>query len=158
MKNNFKFIAVAALSLALGFTASNFAVSDVPANYKVAVVDVQQVVKKSKQVEALKVEQTKKITELTSFVQTAKANIAKEKDATKKKALQDKYNKELATKKTAIEKNYATKLAAIDKSISNIIKNKAKEGNYNLVLSKNAVLSGGEDITAAVNAAVAALK
>lgn len=158
MKNNFKFIAVAALSLAIGFTASNFAVSDVPANYKVAVVDVQQVVKKSKQVEALKVEQTKKITELTSFVQTAKTNIAKEKDATKKKALQDKYNNELAKKKTAIEKNYTTKLAAIDKSISNIIKTKAKEGNYNLVLSKSAVLSGGEDITAAVNAAVAALK
>ncbi len=158
MKNNFKFVAVAALSLAIGFTASNFAVSDVPANYKVAVVDVQQVVKKSKQVDALKAEQTKKITELTSFVQTAKANIAKEKDATKKKALQDKYNNELAKKKTAIEKNYTTKLAAIDKSISNIIKTKAKEGNYNLVLSKSAVLSGGEDITAAVNAAVAALK
>jgi len=158
MKNNFKFIAVAALSMAIGFTASNFAVSDVPANYKVAVVDVQKVVKNSKQVAALKAEQTKKVSDLTKFIETAKANIAKEKDATKKKALQDKYNKELTAKKNAIEKDYATKLLAIDKNISSIIKAKAKAGNYNLVLSKGVVLSGGDDITDAVASAVAASK
>lgn len=158
MKNNFKLISVAVLSMAIGFTASNFAVSDVPANYKVAVVDVQKVVKNSKQVSALKAEQTKKVADLTKYVQTAKANIAKEKDATKKKALEDKYNKELAAKKSAIEKDYATKLLAIDKSISNVIKEKAKAGNYNLVLSKGVVLSGGDDITSSVATAVAALK
>ena len=158
MKNNFKLISVAVLSMVIGFTASNFAVSDVPSNYKVAVVDVQKVVKNSKQVSALKAEQTKKVADLTKYVQTAKANIAKEKDATKKKALEDKYNKELAAKKSAIEKDYATKLLAIDKSISNVIKEKAKAGNYNLVLSKGVVLAGGDDITSSVSTAVAALK
>lgn len=154
MKNNFKLVAVAALSLVIGLSVNNFAVSNVPASYKVAVVDVQKVVSSSKQVAALKEEQKKKISELTSFVQTAKTNISKEKDAAKKKALEDKYSKELTAKKATIEKDYATKLKAIDKSISDTINAKAKAGNYNLVLSKGVVLSGGDDITAAVSAAV----
>ncbi len=154
MKNNFKLIAVAAVSMAIGFTANNFAMSDIPQNYKVAVVDVQKVVNSSKQVTALKAEQKKKVADLTNFVKTAKANIAKETDAQKKKALEDKYTKELATKKSAIEKDYANKLLAIDKTISTVIQNKARSGNYNLVLSKGVVLSGGEDITNAIINAV----
>ena len=154
MKNNFKLIAVAAVSMAIGFTANNFAMSGIPQNYKVAVVDVQKVVNSSKQVTALKAEQKKKVADLTNFVKTAKANIAKETDAQKKKALEDKYTKELATKKSAIEKDYANKLLAIDKTISTVIQNKARSGNYNLVLSKGVVLSGGEDITNAIINAV----
>lgn len=154
MKNSIKLVSVAALSLLIGLSVSNFAVSDVPSNYKVAVVDVPKVVNSSKQVSALKAEQKQKVADLTNFVKTAKANIANEKDATKKKALEAKYTKELAAKKSAIEKDYAKKLLAIDKSISNVIQAKAKEGNYNLVLSKGVVLSGGVDITSSVAAAV----
>lgn len=154
MKMNFKLMAVAVASLAIGFSINNFAVSDVPSNFKVAVVDVQKVVSESKQVQSLKDEQKKKVEELTKYVQTAKTNIAAEKDATKKKELEQKYTKELASKKSAMEKDYAKKLKDIDKNISNTIKAQAKAGNYNLVLTKGVVLSGGEDITAAISAAV----
>lgn len=154
MKHNLKLITVALISMVAGFSACNFAVSDVPANYKVAVVDVQKVVNSSKQVSALKADQKKKIADLSNFVKTAKANIAKETDANKKKALEDKYTKEIAAKKSAIEKDYANKLLAIDKNISNVIQTKAKSGNYNLVLSKGVVLSGGEDITSEVLSAL----
>ncbi|MBQ2871211.1 OmpH family outer membrane protein [bacterium] len=154
MKNNLKFIAVAAVSMAIGLSINNYAISNVPANYKVAVVDVSKVVGNSKQVASLKEEQKKKVADLTKFVQTAKTNIAKETDATKKKALEEKYSKELASKKAAMEKDYATKLKAIDKSISDTISARAKLGGYNLVLSKSVVLSGGEDITSAIMAAV----
>ena len=154
MKNNFKFIAVAALSLAIGFSLNNFAMSNIPANFKVAVVDVPQIVKDSKQIQQLKEEQKQKIQDLAKYVQTAKTNISSEKDATKKKALEEKYTKELTTKKSNIEKDYAKKLKAIDKSISDAIEAQAKAGNYNLVLTKGVVLSGGEDITKAVSAAI----
>lgn len=154
MKNNLKFIAVAAVSMAIGLAINNYAISNVPANYKVAVVDVSKVVGNSKQVASLKEEQKKKVADLTKFVQSAKTNIAKETDATKKKALEEKYSKELASKKAAMEKDYATKLKAIDKSISDTISARAKLGGYNLVLSKSVVLSGGEDITSAIMAAV----
>ena len=154
MTNRVKLIMVAVASMAIGFSVNNFAMSNIPASFKVAVVDVQKVVSGSNQVKTLKEEQKKKIQELATYVQTAKANISNEKDATKKKSLEEKYSKELASKKASIEKDYAKKLKDIDKNISNAIKAQAQAGNYNLVLTKGVVLSGGEDITSAVAAAV----
>ncbi len=147
MKNNFKTLAIALIAFGIGLTAGNYAVSDVPSNFKVAVVDVSKVVASSAQVKALKNEQRTKSQELAKFIETAKANLDKEKDATKKKALEAKYNKEFNAKRDAIAKNYETKLLAIDKSISTLIDSNAKTNGYNLVLAKGAVLSGGTDIT-----------
>ncbi len=147
MKNNFKTLAIALIAFGIGLTAGNYAVSDVPSNFKVAVVDVSKVVASSAQVKALKNEQRTKSQELAKFIETAKANLDKEKDAAKKKALEAKYNKEFNAKRDAIAKNYETKLLAIDKSISTLIDTNAKTNGYNLVLAKGAVLSGGTDIT-----------
>ena len=120
MKNTAKILSVALFAFVIGLATSNFAVSDVPSNYKVAVVDVQKVVASSSQVKALKDEQAKKGQELAKFIETAKAALAKEKDATKKKALEAKYDKEFKAKREAIAKDYETRLMAIDKNISSI--------------------------------------
>lgn len=154
MKKEFKFLAVGLSAFALGMSINSFALSGVPANYKVAVVDVQKVVSQSKQVNALNNEQQVKMKSLITFIETARKNVAKEKDPKKKKALEDKYNKELDAKKSAIEKEYVTKLKNIDANISNVISAQAKTGSYNLVLAKGVVLFGGEDITDAVAKAV----
>ena len=92
MTNRVKLIMVAVASMAIGFSVNNFAMSNIPASFKVAVVDVQKVVSGSNQVKTLKEEQKKKIQELATYVQTAKANISNEKDATKKKSLEEKYS------------------------------------------------------------------
>ena len=147
MKNNLKFLAVSLIAFGIGITAGNYAVSDVPSNFKVAVVDVQQVVASSPQVKALKDEQRRKGQELAKFIETAKTALDKEKDAAKRKSLEQKYNKEFNAKRDAIAKTYETKLLAIDKNISTIINTNAKNNGYNLVLAKGAVLSGGVDIT-----------
>ena len=154
MKQELKFFAVALSAFVLGVGLNNFAMSNVPVGYKVAVVDVQKVISQSSQVAALKKDQQAKMNNLVVFVDTARNNIAKEKDAKKRKALEDKYNKEFDAKKTAIEKEYITKLKAIDTNISNIVNAKAKAGNYNLVLAKGVVLFGGTDITAEISKAV----
>jgi len=147
MNKKFKFLAVLTVAFGLGLTAGNIAISDVPSNYKVAVIDVQKVITSSAQVKALKDEQKKKTQELTKFIENAKTAIDKEKDTKKKKALEEKYNKEFQAKRTSIAKNYETKLLAIDKSITDVINANAKANGYNLVLAKNVVLSGGTDIT-----------
>ena len=154
MKNGLKILSVVLVAFGLGLVASNYAMSDVPANFKVAVVDVQKVVANSSQVKALKDEQKKKGQELAKFIETAKNNITKETDEKKKKALEEKYNKEFQSKREAIAKNYETKLLAIDKNISNVIDENAKANGYNLVLAKGVVLSGGTDITAEITKAV----
>lgn len=154
MKNNFKILTISLIAFAIGMTAGNYAVSDVPANFKVAVVDVQKVVASSAQVKALKEEQKKKTQELAKFIETAKANLDKEKDAKKKKSLETKYNNEFQDKRKSIAKNYETKLLEIDKNITNTINANAKANGYNLVLAKGAVLSGGTDITDEISKAV----
>lgn len=147
MKNSVKLLSVAVAAFAFGLFTSEYAISDVPSNYKVGVVDVQKIVTTSSQVKALKQEQQKKSEELAKFIETAKSAIDKEKDSAKKKALEAKYNKEFQSKREAVAKSYETKLLAIDKNISEIIDKKAKADGYNLVLAKGVVLSGGTDIT-----------
>jgi len=152
MNNKIKILAVGLLTFASGIAFSNFAMSDVPS--KIAVVDVQEVVNSSSQVQALKKEQQAKMKEVVSFVEKARKEVATTTDVKKKQALEEKYNKELNTKKTAMDKNYADKLTAIDSTISKQIETQAKAGGYDIVLAKGVVLYGGSDITDAVKKAV----
>lgn len=152
MNNKIKILAVGLLTFASGIAFSDFAMSDVPS--KIAVVDVQEVVNSSSQVQALKKEQQAKMKEVVSFVEKARKEVAATTDVKKKQALEEKYNKELNTKKTAMDKNYADKLTAIDSTISKQIETQAKAGGYDIVLAKGVVLYGGSDITDAVKKAV----
>ena len=152
MNNKIKILAVGLLTFASGIAFSNFAMSDVPS--KIAVVDVQEVVNSSSQVQALKKEQQAKMKEVVSFVEKARKEVAATTDVKKKQALEEKYNKELNTKKTAMDKNYADKLTANDSTISKQIEAQAKAGGYDIVLAKGVVLYGGSDITDAVKKAV----
>lgn len=149
MNQNVKIIGITLGAFLIGAVANNFAVpNELPLpGCKIAVVDVQKVVTHSQQVNSLKEEQKSKIKDLTSFVEKAKAEVVAEKDATKRKNLETKYNAELNEKRNSLNEEYAQKLTVIDKNISNVITQKAKEKNYDLVLSKGIVLYGGDDIT-----------
>ncbi len=155
MKKVSKLMTVVCSAVMLIGAANNFAMSS-PNNFTYAVVDVPQVVAASKQVNALKAEQATKLRELSQFVQTANKQLQAEPDATKKKALEQKLNKQLQDKKVAVDKNYAAKLEAIDKSISGAIAKEAKAKGLDIVLAKGVVLYGtaGTDITADIIKAV----
>ena len=142
MNNKLKFLTVGLLTFAAGIAFSNYAMSDVPS--KIAVVDVQ----------AVKKEQQAKTKEIVTFIEKARKDVAAVTDVKKKQALEEKYNKELSSKKTAMDKNYSDKLTAIDATISKQIENQAKLGGYDIVLAKGVVLYGGSDITEAVKKAV----
>lgn len=154
MNKKIKILTVGLLTFIAGMAFSNFAMSDVPSTSKIAVVDVQQVVNSSSQVQALKKEQQAKMKEVVAFVEKARKDVAGTTDVKKKQALEEKYNKELNNKKTAMDKNYSDKLNAIDTAISKQIENQAKLGGYDIVLAKGVVLYGGSDITEAVKKAV----
>ena len=131
MNKKIKFLVVGLSTFVIGLALGNFAMSDVP----------------SKDHEA-------KTKEIVAFIEKARKDVAATTDVKKKQALEEKYNKELAAKKAAMDKNYATKLSAIDDSISKQIEAQAKAGGYDIVLAKGAVLYGGSDITEAVKKAV----
>ena len=148
---NKKFISIALFAFIMGLSTSNFAISGVPANYKVAVVDVQKVVTSSKQVANLKAEQAKKMEEMKNMIKKAQADIAKETDKAKKEALVKKYENDLSYVKNTNDKNYSKKLTEIDKSISKTIQTESKKAGYDLVLAKGVVLYGGTDITDSIS-------
>lgn len=153
MRLDLRLFAVAALAFGLGIGSANVALSDVPSG-KVAVVDVPKVVAGSKQVQNLKTEQTKKNEELAKWLDTARADVAKQQTEAGKEKLLKKYEADLAKKREANAQNYAKKLAEIDKSISMTIETQAKAKGYDLVLSKSTVLYGGDDLTAEIAKAV----
>ena len=114
----------------------------------IAIVDVPKVVASSSQVQALKKEQQAKADEMVKFIEKARKDVASVTDANKKKAMEEKYDKEFLAKREKMEKDYAEKLKALDESITQKISVEAKAKGYDIVLSKGIVLFGGKDITA----------
>lgn len=150
MNKRVNFLAVTVAAFVIGMSVNNYAMSSVPSNFKVGIIDIQKVVGSSTQVKALKKEQQAKTQEIVKFVEGARKDVASIADEKKKKTAEDKYNKELVAKKDKMEKEYATKLSAIDASISKTVQDQAKAGNYDVVLAKGIVLYGGDDLTEAV--------
>ena len=134
MKNSIQTLTIAVATFALGLGLNSFTIGDMPANYKVAIVDINTVVAKSAQVQALKKEQLKKTEELQKWLNSARADIAKQSTEANKQKLTQKYETTFAKKQEEIQKNYANKLAAIDKSISATIE------KYKIVNAESDVL------------------
>ncbi len=146
MRKNFGMLtAVFAVLLGLSFGSSAMA-----EGFSVAIVDVPQVVNASAKVQALKKEQQAKAEEIVKFIEKARKDVSSITDANKKKAAEEKYNKELLAKKEKMEQDYAAKLKELDASISQQISAKAQADGYDVVLSKGIVLYGGKDITAEI--------
>jgi outer membrane protein len=146
MKSQLKLFSVFFIAFVLGMSVNNIAYSGITPSspFKIAIVDVAKVIESSSSVSELKKEQKTKVKDLMAFVSNARADVAKQKD---EKTLEEKYNKELIVRKTAIEKNYTAKLHEINADITAKIANIAKTKKYNVVLAKSTVLYGGRDIT-----------
>ena len=137
-----KLLAATLLLTTLGI--SNLAMADT----KIAVVDIQALVNKSSQVQALKKDNEAKAKDLQKWLNTVQADIQKQQTQEGKEKLTKKYEEDLKKKQEAIKKEYAQKLQSIDKSMTEIIVNEAKAKGYDMVITKNGdVLYGGFDIT-----------
>jgi Skp family chaperone for outer membrane proteins len=158
MNKNLKSFAVIAAAFAIGVSVNNSALSDSLGKYKVAVVDIQQVVASSSQVNDLKKENQAKAEEIMSFIEKARKDVAATKDADKKKSLEEKYTKELNKKREAYGSVYNAKMQEIQINILNAVREQANANGYDLVIAKDVVLYGGEDITAPLKSSVSAIK
>jgi len=80
-------------------------------------------------------------------IDKARSEISKEKDPKKIANLEEKYRNEINNQKIAMDTEYNKKLIQIDTDIRSAVVEKAKSMNYNLVLPKEIVFFGGDDIT-----------
>lgn len=154
MVNRTKLSVIAAAAFVIGLGFNSFALSGVPANYSVAVVDVSKVVAQSSEVKDLKKEQEARMQSLEKWLETVRADIAKQSTDENKQKLIKKYDNDFVKKQEAIRKDYSQKLQTIDDNISAAIAKESKAKKYNVVLAKGIVLYGGEDITATISKAV----
>lgn len=133
---------------ALVVLVASFGMNSAMAEGKIAVIDIPAVVAKSAQVQALKKEQQDKMKELDNWLKVAQADVDKQKTQEGKEKLLKKYNTDFAKKKETLVKNYQTKLREINKNITDTISAQAKAKGYDMVITKGAVVYGGDDITA----------
>lgn len=141
-------------AFAIGYSINNIAISKASPDYRVAVVDIQKIVANSSEINALKAEQEKQLQNMQTTIDKARADIAKEKDPAKIASLEEKYRKEINEQKLALDTSYNNKLTAIDNKIKTAVVEKARSMNYNIVLPKNTVLFGGDDITEQVSSII----
>ena len=145
MKKNIYIAVFVAAAFVLGYSVNNIAISDTTP--KVAVIDATKIVANSSAVKALKAEQEMKVKDIQSTLEKAKAEISKETDPAKIAAIEEKYRTQINNQKIALDTEYNQKLTKIDNEIRATVVEKARNLNYDLVLPKNIVYFGGDDIT-----------
>lgn len=131
----------------MGYSINNIAISKAQPEYKIATVDIQKIVANSTEIKSLKAEQEKQMQNMQSTIDKARTEISKEQDPVKIAQLEEKYRNEINNQKLALDTSYNTKVKAIDSKIKTAVVEKARSMNYNIVLPKNTVLFGGDDIT-----------
>lgn len=136
-----------AISLVMGYSINNIAISKAQPEYKIATVDIQKIVANSTEIKSLKAEQEKQMQNMQSTIDKARTEISKEQNPVKIAQLEEKYRNEINNQKLALDTSYNTKVKAIDSKIKTAVVEKARSMNYNIVLPKNTVLFGGDDIT-----------
>ncbi|CDE88372.1 outer membrane chaperone Skp (OmpH) [Clostridium sp. CAG:729] len=147
MKKKIFGVLVVITAFVAGYSINNIAVSGTNPEYKVAIVDIQKIVSNSSEIKALKTDQEKQVQTMQATIDKARAEISKEKDPAKIAQLEEKYRNEINQQKLALDTSYNSKLTAIDNKIKTAVIEKARSMNYNIVLPKNTVLYGGDDIT-----------
>jgi Skp family chaperone for outer membrane proteins len=148
MRNNIWFVIACVLVFCVGYNLNDVAISF--PRYKVAVIDIPEVMSKSSELQELKRAQDKDMEELNILISKAQNELINEQNRTKFAQKEVEYRKQIETKKKDIDKKYASKFVKINDNIKNLISKEAKKSNYNLVLPTGMVISGGEDITASV--------
>jgi Skp family chaperone for outer membrane proteins len=148
MKNNIWFVVACVLVFCVGYNLNDVAISF--PRYKVAVIDISEVMSKSTELQELKRAQDKDMEELNILISKAQNELINEQNRTKFVQKEAEYRKQIETKKKDIDKKYSTKFVKINDNIKNLIVKEAKKANYNLVLPTGMVISGGEDITESV--------
>lgn len=139
---------LAVLAFGIGYSVNNIAISN--PDLKVGVIDTAKIISNSSEVKTLKSEQQAKLKEIQDTLERARTEISKETDPNKAAQLEEKYRNEINKQKLALDTNYNNKVLEIDKKIRASISDKAKKLNYDLVLPKDIVFFGGDDLTSTI--------
>ena len=138
MRNNIWFVVACVLVFCVGYNINDVAISF--PRYKVAVIDIPEVMSKSTELQELKRAQNKDMEELNILISKAQNELINEQNRSKFAQKEAEYRKQIETKKKDIDNKYATRLVKINENIKTLISKEAKKANYNLVLPTGMVI------------------
>ncbi len=141
------FSVVVLLSFVCAIQCCSFAADNSQQSKKYAVVDVTKVVNSSQSVKELKQERAAQKEAINKFLKEGNAQLNAEKDKAKKAELKKKLNNDFKLMTQNFDKQYQEKLLNANKEIISEINKIGKERQYDLILTTDSVLYGGEDIT-----------
>ena len=102
MKNKILATLIVISAFIAGYSINSIAISNTTPEYKIAVVDIATILKNSKEINALKLEQEKQMQNMQATIDKAKAEISKEQDPAKIAQLEEKYRNEINKQKKAL--------------------------------------------------------
>lgn len=137
-------LSAAVLAVAISAQGLSFA-EEVQGKY--GIVDVKKVVNSSKSVNELKKQRQEQKEKVLKFVKESNAKVSAEKDPAKQEELKKKLNNDLQYMTNTYDKNYKDGLLKINDEINADIAKIGKEKQYDLILTTDAVLYGGQNIT-----------
>lgn len=147
MKKNLLTLILCSFAFGLGLSINNVVMGDNLAGKKVGYVDVPKLLASSKTLKAAETTRNNQTKDMLKWYESIGMEINKQQTAQEKQAMIKKYEPQLAQKKKTIKDNFAKKVDEVDKQLDSVIAQKSKELGYDLVLRKDSVLYGGEDIT-----------
>ena len=114
---------------------------------KYGFVDVNKVVAASKAVEKANKERAAEKKKIIKFIEESANKMNKEEDEKKREVMKNQFDLDLTAKKSEMNKSYGEKLMKINNDINAELIKIAKDKDYQLILTKDAVLYGGDDLT-----------
>ncbi len=142
-------LALCVFAFGLGFGVKSFAFSNIDVS-KIAYIDVNKLVLASKTVKQAQETRDRQTKEMLNWYDSASNEIEKQQTKEAKQSLIAKYENQLTQKKNLIQNEYSNNIEKANNQISSVIDKKAKELGYLLILRKDSILFGGEDITSSI--------
>ena len=151
MKTNLKKVVLGVAAVGVLAYLPAFSEEIKPADSQPAIkygyVDVNKVVASSKAVQKANKERAAEKKKIIKFIEESANKMNKEEDEKKREEMKNNFDLELTARKSEMSKSYGEKLMKINNDINAELIKIAKDKDYQLILTKDAVLYGGDDLT-----------
>jgi Skp family chaperone for outer membrane proteins len=142
-----KFLLVAICASTLAIPSQIGAQAAELTNQNVGFIDVNYIVKNSKQTQALKTKQDALTVELQKFGITEKEKMMNSKTSLSKQDMEKELIKKVSLKKDDLEKEYRENFISVQQQIKTAVGQVEKNKHIDLVFTKDSLVSGGVDLT-----------
>lgn len=124
------------------------------AEQKIGLVDMEKILTNYDKAKTAQTELQNNQKELQKMLSEARKQIENAKSETDKEKLQNEIAERIMKKSNAFKESFSKKWEVVENNVLSTVKQVAEQGNYSLIMEKQSVIAGGEDITGKVLSAL----